>query len=194
MRLTDRLTNSLFCEGIISDEDKEIVRFGLESMEGNLLGILLTLTVGMLFGHILDALLLWLCLFPLRKNAGGFHASTRAKCLFISAGILLTAFAVFAAAEHTMAFYAIAAIVSGCMIWTLAPVGNPSKELDELEYREYRRRSRRILAAEGAVYFLAVCFQWYILLRSIGMTFFIVSISLIMGVVNSRRDCGYKKG
>ena len=33
-------------EGIISDEEKEIVRFGLESLEGNLLGIILTLIIG----------------------------------------------------------------------------------------------------------------------------------------------------
>lgn len=114
MRLTDRLTNSFFREGIISDEDKEIVRFGLESMAGNLLGFFLAMTVGMIFGHIKDALLLWLCLFPLRKNAGGYHASTRMRCLFLSAGMLLISFAVFVAVEHTTAFYGIAAMISGC--------------------------------------------------------------------------------
>lgn len=186
MRLTDRLTNSFFREGIISDEDKEIVRFGLESMEGNLLGIILTLTVGIIFRHIEDALLLWLCLFPLRKYAGGFHASTRTRCLFLSAGMLLTSFAVFTAAEHTTVFYGTAAIISGCIIWILAPVGNQSKVLDQLEYREYRKRSRMILAAEGAIFSLAMCFQWNIVLRSIGMTLFIVSISLVMGVIKSQ--------
>lgn len=42
----DRVIDSLSKEGIISDEEKEIVRFGLESLEGNLLGIILTLIIG----------------------------------------------------------------------------------------------------------------------------------------------------
>lgn len=40
------MADSLSKEGIISDEEKEIVRFGLESLEGNLLGIILTLIIG----------------------------------------------------------------------------------------------------------------------------------------------------
>ncbi len=183
MRLTDCLTDSLLREKIIADEDKEIVRFGLESMEGNLLGIILTLTVGTIFRHIGDALLLWICLFPLRKNAGGFHASTRTRCLLISAGMLVLSFILFAVTEHTRTFYGINAIISGCIIWILAPLGNQNKELDGLEYRKYRRRSRIILVAEGVIYLSAIYFQWSIVLRSIGMTFFIVSMSLIMGAM-----------
>lgn len=43
------MADSLSKEGIISDEEKEIVRFGLESLEGNLLGIILTLIIGIFF-------------------------------------------------------------------------------------------------------------------------------------------------
>lgn len=185
MRLADRLADSLFNEGIISDEDREIVRFGLESVEGNLLGIILTLTVGFAFGHIGDALLLWLWLFPLRKNAGGFHAATRTKCLLVSTVMLVLSFAVFATVEHTSIFYGSGTALAGCIIWILAPIGSQSKELDAHEYRVYRRRSRLILAAEGAAYILAACFQWEVAQRSMGMAFSIVSISLVMGAIKS---------
>lgn len=191
MRLTDRLANSLFSEGIISDEDKEIVRFGLESMEGNLLGIILTLTVGLIFRHIGDAILLWLWLFPLRKNAGGFHAATRTKCLIMSAVMLVISFAVFVTGEHAITFYGVSAIVAGCIIYILAPIDNQSKELDMCEHREYRRRSRLILAAEGIIYVLAMYFQWKLVLRSMGMAFFIVSLSLFMGAIKSPKRNGF---
>lgn len=72
LMLADRMADSLSKEGIIADEEKGIVQFGLESQEGNLLGIVLTLAVGFCFNLVGDALLLWLLLFPLRKNAGGF--------------------------------------------------------------------------------------------------------------------------
>ncbi len=66
--LADRMAESFYKGGIITDEEKEIIRFGLESLEGNLLGVGLTLAVGICFKQVGEALLLWLLLFPLRKK------------------------------------------------------------------------------------------------------------------------------
>ena len=72
--LAERMANYFSNEGIITDEEKEIVQFGLESMGGNLLGFTMTFVIGFFFRQIGCAMLVWLLLFPLRKNAGGFHA------------------------------------------------------------------------------------------------------------------------
>jgi len=181
--LADRMADSFLKEGIISDEDKEIVRFGLESLEGNLLGIGLTLTVGICFKQVGEALLLWLLLFPLRKNAGGYHAATKTRCLFVSAVIMILAFMIFTVFERTMIFYGICAMVAGCVIWFLAPVDNPSKQLDAVEYKVYRRRTRVALGVEAAIFVLALSIMWEMAVRSICMTLFIVCVSLLLGVV-----------
>lgn len=62
--LADRIADFLFKGGNITDEEKEIICFGLESLEGNLLGIGLTLIVGMCFRQVREAILLWWLLFP----------------------------------------------------------------------------------------------------------------------------------
>lgn len=54
--LAERMVDSLSKEGIIADEEREIVRFGLESLEGNMLGIVLTLTVGICFKRVEERL------------------------------------------------------------------------------------------------------------------------------------------
>lgn len=95
--LADRIADFLFKGGNITDEEKEIICFGLESLEGNLLGIGLTLIVGMCFRQVREAILLWWLLFPLRKNAGGYHAKTKTKCMLISLIILIIAFMFFSA-------------------------------------------------------------------------------------------------
>ncbi len=176
------MTDSLLKEGIISDEDKEIVRFGLESLEGNLQGIGLTLVVGICFKQVGEALLLWLLLFPLRKNAGGYHAATKVRCFFISTVMLIVAFVLFAVFEHTMVFYGIYAMAAGCVIWTLAPVDNPSKKLDALEHKVYRKRTRIALGVEGILLTLALSCRWEMPVHSICMAFFIVVVSLFMGI------------
>lgn len=174
------MTDSFLKEGIISDEDKEIVRFGLESMEGNLQGIGLTLVVGICFNRVGEALLLWLLLFPLRKNAGGYHAATKKRCLFMSVVMLIIAFIVFGV--YMLVFYGICVVIAGCVIWFLAPIANPSKELDAVEYKVYRRRTRIALGVETAIFVLALSIEWEMAVRSICMTFFIVCVSLLIGV------------
>ncbi len=177
------MADSLSKEGIIVDEEREIVRFGLESLEGNLLGIVLTLAVGICFKRVGEAILLWLWMFPLRKNAGGYHAATKIRCVLISAIMLIVAFALFVVVEHTRVFYGICSMVAGCVIWTLAPVDNPSKKLDALEHKVYRKRTRIALVAEGIFMALALSCGWEMPVHSICMAFFIVAVSLFMGIL-----------
>lgn len=184
--LADRIANSFLKEGIISDDEKEIVRFGLESLEGNLLGIVFTLAVGICFKQVGEALLLWPLLFLLRKNAGGYHAATEIRCLFTSVVMLIIAFMVFAVFGHTMIFYGICVMVTGCVIWVLAPMDNPSKNLDTVEYKVYRRRTRIALGAEGVIFLVAQYFKWEMAVQSICMTFFLVSMSLLLGKMSCR--------
>lgn len=78
----ENLTRKLLRDHIISADDYDIVRYGLENIGSNLAGIFIVLAIGGIFGHILDGFVLWLMVFPLRKHAGGYHAKTRAKCYF----------------------------------------------------------------------------------------------------------------
>ncbi|MCM1410151.1 MAG: accessory gene regulator B family protein [Lachnospiraceae bacterium] len=180
--LADRIADSLYKEGIIADEEREIIRFGLESLEGNLQGVVLTLTVGICFKQVEEALLLWLLLFPLRKNAGGYHAATKTRCLLVSTTMLIIVFMFSAVFEYAMIFYGICTMAAGCVIWILAPVDNFSKKLDAVEYKVYRRRTRIALGVEGAIFVLALSFKWEMVVRSICMTLFIACVSLLVGV------------
>lgn len=187
------MANSFCKEGIILEEEKGIVRFGLESLGGNLTGIVLTLTVGIFFKQVGAALLLWLLLFPLRKNAGGYHAGTKKRCLLMSIAMLIVAFMLFTVFEGTRMFYVICAVSAGCVIWFLAPVDNPSKELDAVEYKVYRRRTRIVLGVESIFFVLVLSFKWEMAVQSSCMTFFIVSTSLIMGAIKLLLGNKYKR-
>lgn len=190
MKLTEYLTESFSGEGIIPEEDKEIVQFGLESLSGNLLGIVLILVIGIGFGHILEAILLWMFWFFLRKNAGGFHAKTKMGCLLISIVIVVTAFMVFAISEHTIPFYFWTGMGTGCVIWLMAPVDNSIKQLDMNEYRVYQRRCRIILILEEGILLVALRYEITEIVKSIVMALGVVSISLVLGKI---KNCGVKR-
>ncbi len=183
MKITDYLIDSLLYSGSVSDEDKEIIRFGLESIGGNLLGIVMTLMIGSFFKSVDIALVLWLLMFPLRKNAGGFHAKTRLGCMTISAVALILAFLIFTLFDHTVFFYVINVVIAWIIILKFAPMGNPSKLLDMDEQKVYRKRCRLILKVESVFFVAALFLKWEVGIKSITMSSFIVCMSLLLGVI-----------
>lgn len=185
MKLLERLTDTFVQEGIILEEEREIVQFGLESIERNLVGVILFFSIGFFFNRTKDTLFLYLLLFPLRKSAGGVHAATKTRCLIISAIMLSISFLLFSIFDYVEIIYWICFICFGCIIWILAPVENPSKQFDEVDQSVYRMRSRIVLGVEGIIYLIAFHFRWEIVIRSVSMTFFIVSISLLMGILKN---------
>lgn len=192
--LAEHLANALVSDKIILNEDKDIIQFGIESMGWNLIGMVLTFVVGICFKHVGEALLLCLWLFPLRKNAGGFHATSKTRCMIMSAVMLVVCFALFISYKHMMIFYGINVFVAGGIIWALAPIDNPLKELDVVERKVYRLRTRIILGAEGIVFALASIFRCKSIVRSITMSFFIVSTSLLLGILKFAKSQKSIKG
>lgn len=184
--LADRVTKFLQETNIVIDADKEVVKFGLESLVGNLLGIILTLSVGACFDCFVDAVFLWLFLFPLRKTAGGFHASTKISCFFISTILLVISFALFSVLDQSFHLNVICTVITSGIIWIFAPVENAVKQLDVIEYKIYQVRSRRLLLLGDIILAFALLFQFDTVIRSISMAFFIVSVSVLLGIIKCR--------
>ena len=85
------LAGKLLRDGGISPEEVEIVEYGLENLGSSLIGMSITMIIGYCFDFLLGSFWLWLLIFPLRKNAGGFHAETKGRCLvFLSAMLLVS--------------------------------------------------------------------------------------------------------
>ena len=173
----------LLRDGIISPDDVEIVEYGLENLGSSLLGMLITLVIGYCFDFLSGSFLLWLLIFPLRKNAGGFHAKTKAGCLLFSSAILLVSIICFVQLGCSELVYSLIFFLSFFVIFVMAPVENDNKLLDQTEYRIYRKRTRLVLLLEGTLFMLALFLGWKELTVVLTIVFFIVGISLLAGKV-----------
>lgn len=180
--LADRVAESFVNDGIISEEEQSVVRFGLECLEGDLLGALLTLVIGICFDRVEVSLLLWLFLFPMRRNAGGYHAKTRLNCLATTVVNLMISFLLFTKTWHSVT-YIMFVVAAPCIIWRLAPVDNPVKRLDVTERDVYRNRTRFFLKVDLFLLLTALCSECCILVESISMTLYITCVSLVMALL-----------
>lgn len=181
-------------DNAITSDEKEIVLFGLENLIGNLLGLVITLIVGYCFGDIFAGLGLWLLVFPLRRNAGGYHADTRAKCMVVSTAAEIITFGLLYIPNWSYEVYAVIALLLSGIIFILAPVGNQNKPLDQIEYRVYCRRTRFILVAEGILFVLGFLLLRKLLCILVTMSFFIVGTALVIGKYKLKQiDIQFKK-
>lgn len=175
------LAGMLLRDGIISPDEVEIVEYGLENLGSSMLGLLITLVIGFCCDFLFESFLLWLLILPLRKNAGGFHAGTKGRCLLFSTAILLVSIICFGQRGWPVISYILIVVISVVVIFIMAPVENNNKHLDQTEQKVYRKRTRIVLLLECILFIFALVFNLKKLIVVLTIDFFIVSISLFSG-------------
>ena len=166
--------------------EKSIIRFGLLSLSTNIVSILFFLLFGVFWGSWTDGLLFWLFFFPLRKNAGGFHAKTQMGCIFFS---IVALFLDYYFWEQIIRIKMICVMVSAicCVsIFVLAPQGSRNKELDITEEKVYRKRVCCILSAEVVVFIISIACDWEWGILCVGKSVTMVAVLLGLQKMQSK--------
>ena len=168
-----------------SDEEKEIIAYGLERIRENVLAFGFTVLVGFCYGDVLSGVLLWVFLYPIRSSAGGYHAQTRWGCRVMSVSLLLAAYT---------AVYAVNRLAYGQMILLglllCAPIGTENKPLDDIEHRIYQKRTRIIVLVETILAVFTLYEGISVIYLPIVMAFLISSALLVMGCIKLRKNKG----
>lgn len=147
-RLSERIADGFEKQRVITSEDKEIYRYGVQQGLNLLLNLLTTIVIGVVCGMFWESVLFIAAYMPLRSFAGGFHAKTHTRCylysiLMITAVLLVIKF--FPLESFICGFIS---LLSGLFIFLTAPIENKNKKLDDLEICVYRKRTRIILICE----------------------------------------------
>ncbi len=149
-KLVNTVTNSMLGHGIISTEDQDIYKFGIECVILKVIHYISYLTIAMVMKEPFALIIMACTFFPLRKSVGGYHAKTRIGCYIVSC---LTVFAGlwFYKQEFSSKVYLICWIISSFTIFIFAPLDNENKRMGELELRYYRKKARIIISLMGAL-------------------------------------------
>ena len=180
MWLVSKITDFLMDENMAED-DRSIIQYGLERIIENLIGCIILVLIGCGFGNAFQGLLLWTLLYPLRSNAGGYHASTRIRCVLISTIAVFAAFVFWREFSCHLGIHMVICLVSAFVIWFLAPVGSRNKPLDEKEKCYYRKRVRHVLVFELFLAGLAVWMWWMDVFMAVELAWLIVGVSVCVG-------------
>lgn len=184
-RLSEKLTGKLIRAGIISETDTDVYVYGFFQLAMMLLNIVTTLFLGILFQLLIPCILLNLSYIPLRINAGGHHADSPMKCYINSTIMIAALLAVIKWLTIHPAVYAVLLVLSGVVIWILAPVEAENNPWEDTEKLIYRRKSRVILGIEIIAFVITLIFTKKWVSETIALGVFTECLMLLVGAVKN---------
>lgn len=146
-KILEGVVETLKKRQIIPEDEGEIYRYGLESLFIKNLHTLTMVGVGWLMGLLPETLVFLVAYSFIRVYAGGYHANSKGVCYLWSWGTILgVLFIIWVCPKNAILPLALMVLTLGfTVIYSLAPVENPSKPLDALEIKHYGKRARIIL-------------------------------------------------
>lgn len=186
LRTSEYLTERLLRDGVISADERDIVQYGLETLQGTLSSCVLSTVIGFCFGNVCAGIGLFLLIFPLRKYAGGYHADTKSGCFVTSALMMVMTFFGLYLWHWPKVVYCIIVMLFDMVIIWMAPMENQNKRLDDAEQTMYRKRTRAVLLVENVLFVLACLLNGWEVFCVITMSIVFTGLSLMMGLVKLR--------
>lgn len=175
------VTNWLIIKGFANEEEKEIIEYGLYQGFLMLINIFTTFFLGFIFNVFWQSIIFLISYMLLRTYAGGYHANTKNRCYILSVVIMIICFFLIDNFELTMKFGVLLSAISGILIFTLAPVANDVKPLEEVEVKIYKNKAKKIFVIEFAIAIIAEMLGKNSIFGTIVLSISTTSILLALG-------------
>lgn len=179
--MLSRWSNKISGELSMSQDEKDVIQYGLNQFFWILLNFFTIAISGVLWHEFCFSILVFLEIYFLRPYAGGYHADTEIKCYILSAGIvniamLLRKFSVFSWNSMLMIY-----ICFICVILLFSPVDNPIHPLTKADKKYYGKKLRQLIFLYSCLLVASIILQLNVLKDSIIYTILIVGASVLAG-------------
>jgi accessory gene regulator B len=132
-----------------SEDEKEVVAYGLEVLMSNSVNLLVMLLIGLISNNLLETIIYLTCFCSIRVQAGGYHANSYLSCLLSS--IFMYCFIVginpYINKEYYMLLI-ITAVISYVIILRMSPILNGKRTFSMEEIKGAKKKVLLILVTE----------------------------------------------
>lgn len=162
----DFLIQAFIRNKIISDDDIQLYRFGIECFLLKVINFVSYFFIGFLMKMPIETLIIGLVVIPLRRSAGGYHAKTKIGCYAFSCTVLLSMLCMCKILSVYSIWY-ILEVGSNIIILKYAPLDNENKKLDDIEKKYFRKNTYIILVLINLICILAMLFGQRLIIKSL---------------------------
>lgn len=160
-RLTKNISSIIYNNSNITNDEKEIIEYGIVILSLKILGILSIIIFGSLFKVLLQSIVFYFTTSELRKFSGGVHSSSPNRCIFIGTFIsIITSLCInkiYTVLPIYIIFLLDIFILIFCyyIVLKLSPVDSPAKPISSMKLRkELKKKSMLILFFMSLISFI----------------------------------------
>lgn len=185
-RLANAITDKLIEWDIINSEDRELYAYGFWQGSIYILNYASVFFIGLLFGMLWQSLVFIVSYGLIRPVSGGYHARTQRNCYLFSILLILVVLSILKWFQWNGIVCFLILLLSGAVIFILAPVEDENKPLDEKEQMVYRHRSRIVLFFLSAFTLSFLVTGIIQVANNIAISLLASAIMLILGEIKNR--------
>lgn len=179
-RLEQHITSQMIKEGLIQVEDEEIYLFGLNRMVGNAITIVSMFLCACVLGRVWEWIIFIIAFKTIREYAGGYHATTRVRCYFMTMGMIILVLSI----QNYIRLHSYIAlgiwVVCGVVLFCLAPIEAENKPLDEEEKVRYKKKARYIWCTQSLCFIIAIYTQHPDVYENITLASICIAVALLV--------------
>lgn len=179
------LSGKLLSSGKITEDDQELYIYGLFVLLSRLMYLILTCVAGIIFGCFLESIVFYISFQFIRQYAGGYHASTEARCEIMSSLSIIASVGFIKLAEiyDFQTVLLIISIVSTACILAFSPLDTPEKELSEKERKYFRKISWVVAIIIVATAVVSYLLSFKVLMMPCCVSLILESVLLVSGKI-----------
>lgn len=140
---------------MIEELEIEIYRYGFEILISTILGLLITITIGILLRMFFLSVLYYVIFVSVRQLTGGYHATSYLKCNLLFSAVTLYTLGMVKISYmndlYTITKHGLILVVVMLSVWKYAPVENPNKPLTESHMIRNHKISLILIAVLGVL-------------------------------------------
>jgi len=181
--LARKLTEFFIQSQVIKETDRETYEYCFQVFLMNVANFGTLILLGAALGRVVETILFIIGFSIIRKQAGGYHASTPFRCYLLSlANYIVFIILLMLMPSAWTKLMSIVDISLACIIiWRFAPVADKNKPFCIGEYERYKRNSRLIISllvlCNLCAFFISfINIQVYMLPLNFGILFAAVSL------------------
>lgn len=184
--MSNSLIDKMKERGVINPQDEEIYAYGIEIIKLKLTAGIIAFVIGLLLDTVLFLACFLAVLIPIRKYAGGAHASSKGACLCITELIMLSTEIIYRYIEVNDICMIVFVVVGMVTIFCKSPYYSVNHPLTYKQIKKYRLIS--ICFSIGFALFFTVAYveEWNLIKYAISTAFCAESILLVIPTSDGR--------
>ena len=150
------LTEKLIKNQIIKQESSEVYVYGLQLILSSICITICIISIGLILGQGVSAIVFLVALAGLRHNTGGYHANTYKKCFILSCSCFIATVGMIWVQNKYQLRYSliITSLMTMCYLFKVGSLNSEKNPKTDAEM-QYRKKQTRILSI---LYSLVSCF------------------------------------